>query len=168
VLSLVLGPTLYAVLMVGNEYGWRGYLLPRLMPLGRWTAYPVVGLLWGLSYAPLVLWAGGGAGPRMAHLLMGLAAALVASAVLGEVWRRSRHLGLTAVCSGCLVCQASTIWDFLFPSATTRFPWGGSTGVVSVLIWVAVAFMPDLFFGSLGTSVQPTEETGPEDGSNAG
>jgi membrane protease YdiL (CAAX protease family) len=30
----------------GEEFGWRGYLLPKLMPLGRWKAYVLVGIIW--------------------------------------------------------------------------------------------------------------------------
>jgi hypothetical protein len=99
VLAIVLGPTAYAVMMLGNEYGWRGYLLPRLMPLGRWPAYVVTGLLWGISILPAVLMMPGAAPLRDALRLLTMMVAL--SLLLGEVWNRSRHLGLTAVCSGC-------------------------------------------------------------------
>jgi membrane protease YdiL (CAAX protease family) len=32
---------------LGEEYGWRGYLLPRLLPLGEVRATLLVGLIWG-------------------------------------------------------------------------------------------------------------------------
>jgi membrane protease YdiL (CAAX protease family) len=37
---------LESVLGFGEEYGWRGYLLPRLMPLGEIPATLVLGLIW--------------------------------------------------------------------------------------------------------------------------
>jgi membrane protease YdiL (CAAX protease family) len=38
----------------GEEFGWRGYLLVRLAPLGRTNAALLVGIIWGLWHAPLI------------------------------------------------------------------------------------------------------------------
>lgn len=39
----------------GEEFGWRGYLLPRLAPLGGITASIITGIVWGLWHAPLIV-----------------------------------------------------------------------------------------------------------------
>lgn len=39
----------------GEEFGWRGYLLPRLAPLGGVRAALLVGIIWGLWHAPLIV-----------------------------------------------------------------------------------------------------------------
>jgi hypothetical protein len=39
----------------GEEYGWRGYLLPRLLPLGEIRATLLLGMVWGLWHLPLLL-----------------------------------------------------------------------------------------------------------------
>lgn len=39
----------------GEEAGWRGWLLPTLMPLGTWPALLLSGAIWGLWHAPLTL-----------------------------------------------------------------------------------------------------------------
>jgi uncharacterized protein len=39
----------------GEEWGWRGYLIPRLLPLGVWPALLLSGALWAFWHAPLVL-----------------------------------------------------------------------------------------------------------------
>jgi membrane protease YdiL (CAAX protease family) len=40
---------------LGEELGWRGWLLPRLMPLGTLPALLITGVVWGVWHAPLVL-----------------------------------------------------------------------------------------------------------------
>nr|WP_228531146.1 MULTISPECIES: CPBP family intramembrane glutamic endopeptidase [Myxococcaceae] len=53
--GVVAGPVLNAVVALGEEWGWRGYLLPRLLPWGTWRALLAHGALWGLWHAPVVL-----------------------------------------------------------------------------------------------------------------
>ncbi len=54
VVAVVAAP-LNALAAVGEEIGWRGFLLPRLMPMGALPAVVIVGIIWGLWHAPLVL-----------------------------------------------------------------------------------------------------------------
>jgi len=160
-LSVILGPTAYALLMLGNEYGWRGYLLPRLMPLGRWRAYIITGVLWGLSILPLVLATPGG--PPVVDTVRLLAMMVALSLLLGKVWNRSRNLGLTAVCCGCCICQATTIWTFSVVSPTTLLPWAAgfdNTAIAAVLI---TAFGATRLFGKLDGAAREARNT-PLDG----
>jgi membrane protease YdiL (CAAX protease family) len=39
----------------GEEYGWRGYLLPKLLPLGELRASLLVGVIWGVWHFPNAL-----------------------------------------------------------------------------------------------------------------
>lgn len=40
---------------LGEEIGWRGWLLPKLMPLGPLGAIAVSGVIWGVWHAPIIL-----------------------------------------------------------------------------------------------------------------
>ena len=53
--SLVTGVTIGAVFAFGEEYGWRGYLLPKLLPLGEFKASLLVGVIWALWHTPPLL-----------------------------------------------------------------------------------------------------------------
>jgi uncharacterized protein len=53
--TLPLQALLISPLNFGEEWGWRGYLLPRLLPLGQWPALLISGAIWGLWHAPLIL-----------------------------------------------------------------------------------------------------------------
>lgn len=50
-----LGALLNLIPAMGEELGWRGWLLPKLMPMGTVPALLISGLVWGLWHAPLVL-----------------------------------------------------------------------------------------------------------------
>ncbi len=43
------------ILGFGEEFGWRSYLLPKLLPLGRLKAFLIVGFIWWLWHLPLTL-----------------------------------------------------------------------------------------------------------------
>lgn len=52
-----LGPAILinAPFMLGEEFGWRAYLQPRLMPLGPRPAMILLGILWGVWHAPIIM-----------------------------------------------------------------------------------------------------------------
>lgn len=55
VLAFTLAIPINMLFAFGEEFGWRGYLLPRLAPLGGTWAALFVGVLWGLWHAPLIV-----------------------------------------------------------------------------------------------------------------
>ncbi|MBS1250953.1 MAG: hypothetical protein MAG431_02552 [Chloroflexi bacterium] len=52
--SITLAPLINTLFALGEELGWRGYLLPRLLPLGQKEAILVSGIIWGIWHAPAV------------------------------------------------------------------------------------------------------------------
>ncbi len=53
--GLVAGITVNAVAAFGEELGWRGLLQKELSQLGFWKSSALIGLIWGLWHAPLIL-----------------------------------------------------------------------------------------------------------------
>lgn len=53
--AFTIAPILNAIPTLGEELGWRGYLLPQLLPLGQWPALLISGVIWGLWHAPVIL-----------------------------------------------------------------------------------------------------------------
>src|SRR5215212_10045478 len=49
------GVPIGTLLAFGEEFGWRGYLLPKLLPLGEVKAALIVGLIWGPWHLPLLI-----------------------------------------------------------------------------------------------------------------
>jgi membrane protease YdiL (CAAX protease family) len=53
--ALVAGATINALFGLGEELGWRGLMHNLVRPLGFWRSSALVGLVWGLWHAPLIL-----------------------------------------------------------------------------------------------------------------
>ena len=55
VLAFTLAIPINMIFTFGEEFGWRGYLLPKLAPLGGIPAAIISGIIWGLWHAPLIV-----------------------------------------------------------------------------------------------------------------
>jgi uncharacterized protein len=53
--SVLLSPFLALLITFGEEYGWRGYLQGELIKLGRIRGIALVGVIWGLWHAPIIM-----------------------------------------------------------------------------------------------------------------
>jgi ABC-2 type transport system ATP-binding protein len=52
--AILLAPLLNGFFTFGEEFGWRAYLQPKLLPLGFRKAVLLTGLVWGLWHAPII------------------------------------------------------------------------------------------------------------------
>ena len=55
VAALTVAPLFNTLFALGEELGWRGYLLPKLLPLGQIPAMLISGVIWGIWHAPAIL-----------------------------------------------------------------------------------------------------------------
>jgi membrane protease YdiL (CAAX protease family) len=53
--TVLLAPFLALVIAFGEEYGWRGYLQSELFKIGRIKGVMLLGVVWGLWHAPVIL-----------------------------------------------------------------------------------------------------------------
>ncbi|HIC94786.1 MAG TPA: CPBP family intramembrane metalloprotease [Anaerolineae bacterium] len=53
--ALTFAPLFNCLFALGEELGWRGFLLPHLLPLGRWKAILLSNVVWGFWHAPAIL-----------------------------------------------------------------------------------------------------------------
>jgi membrane protease YdiL (CAAX protease family) len=54
-LGLIAGITINAVAGFGEELGWRGFMQKELGFLGFWKSSVVIGIIWGIWHAPIIL-----------------------------------------------------------------------------------------------------------------
>ncbi|MFF2081475.1 CPBP family intramembrane glutamic endopeptidase [Kitasatospora sp. NPDC058162] len=79
---LVLSALLSVPLYFGEELGWQGYLLPRLLRYGRTCGLLIGGAIWGAWHVPMT--ALGGSYPGHS-VLLGIPVAVVTAMLLGTV-----------------------------------------------------------------------------------
>jgi membrane protease YdiL (CAAX protease family) len=53
--AILISPILNSLATFGEEFGWRAYLLPKLMPLGWRKAMLLIGVIWGVWHWPVIL-----------------------------------------------------------------------------------------------------------------
>ena len=53
-MAILIAPIINSFFTFGEEFGWRGYLLPNLLPLGEKKAFLISGVIWGLWHAPVI------------------------------------------------------------------------------------------------------------------
>jgi uncharacterized protein len=124
--ALILSPILNLVAVFGEEFGWRAYLQPKLMPLGTRKALVITGLIWGVWHWPVIL---------MGYEYgFGYWGAPVVGPLLFLVFTVS-----LAILFGWLVLRAGSVW----PSAIAH----GAINGIAALGLIAMNGKPNMLLG---------------------
>jgi uncharacterized protein len=145
VTGLVLASTLWtalsSLLTAGEEIGWRGYMLTRLINSGVPRPVLASGLIWGLWHVPVVLAGGYAAGPAP---VLSAVFIMVSITSFGYVIARLRLE--TGSIWPAIILHAS--WNSIiqgpFDGATTGAEaavWVGESGILTALTLVVAAFI---------------------------
>ncbi|MBF4580111.1 CPBP family intramembrane glutamic endopeptidase [Frigoribacterium sp. VKM Ac-2530] len=143
--SIPIGAFVNTVPALGEELGWRGFLLPRLLPLGTAPAVLVSGVAWGLWHTPLILlgYNYGGETPGWLGVLMMTGTCVVVGAVFAWLRLRSASVWPAALAHGAFNAAAGSY--LLFAAAGERIDLvqgtilGWSGWIVPVLLVAVLA-----------------------------
>jgi len=132
-ISMIAGPFLSLIGTLGEELGWTGYLLPSLLPLGRWKAVGIYGVIWGLWHAPAIVGGLHYAGHPIAGVLFFCAFTTAVGLIQCSLLLRYRSVFLTSFLHGAINSEANGIWLLLVTGVSTL--WGGTVGLVGIVIF---------------------------------
>lgn len=123
----------------GEEFGWRGYLLPRLAPLGGAWAAIITGVIWGLWHVPLVALDGFNfPGHPWLGVLMMAVALIPLSIVFAWLRFRSGSIWPSTLAHAALNAQAGFVF-LLSPADSLLRPPLGLMGIIpfaAFAIWL--------------------------------
>jgi len=154
VLSLTLAPVLNSIFALGEELGWRGFLLPSLLPLGRWKAIVITNIIWGFWHAPAILQGLNYPGRPVVGVLMMVVFCLLMGTILSWLYLQTRSPWTPAFAHGSLNATAGLPMLFL---TDVDISIGGT--VSSLIGWIGLAaFVAWLIFSRRLSEELPSEK----------
>lgn len=138
-MSVVLGPFINLAFGLGEEVGWRGFLLPRLLPLGKARAYFLLGVIWGLWHAPLVYVGFNYPGYPVDGIAMMCVLSVAFGFFINEMTLHYESSILAGFIHGAFNAQGFGVWLWLFPNAHPLL--GGPFGLIGVICWLGLGLV---------------------------
>ncbi len=159
-ISLVPGPFFNSIFGFGEELGWRGFLLPRLMlrlkdqPMGKAKAYLLLGAIWGLWHAPLIAIGFKYPGSPILGILFMMLLTTALGFYINELTLHYKSAILAGWIHGVFNSQAYGILPaLLFPTINPFL--GGNTGIVGLVVLTLLGFGTMQWFKRFGAG-QPS------------
>lgn len=120
--NVLIGSIVNVIPALGEELGWRGWLLPKLLPLGIVPAILISGVIWGLWHAPLIL-LGYNYGAVPGGLALGamVGMTIVVGAVFSWLRIRSQSVWPPALAHGAFNAAAGFSLVFAMAGETVNF-----------------------------------------------
>ena len=149
----------FTLTAIAEEFGWRGYLTPRLdaAGVGRLTNHIIVGVIWGAWHLPYMtifwdfsdesLWT---LAPRV---MLGTS---VAAIVYGEIRLRTGSVWPAVVMHACSNAIAAALLDTNVLVQNEPTPWISSPGVDGLIVIALTGLAAALLFASRRNSTSPT------------
>ena len=142
-LALTLGPVINVLFTMGEELGWRGFLLPRLLPLGQWQAVLLSGVIWGVWHAPVIVQGHNYPGYPILGIFMMIIFCVLLGIIISWLYINTKSPWVAALAHGAVNAIAGLPVLFLVPGfnvalgGTLAAPtaWVGMALFIAWLVW---------------------------------
>ncbi|MDO8469014.1 MAG: CPBP family intramembrane metalloprotease [Candidatus Peribacter sp.] len=132
--GMIAGITVNAIAAFGEEAGWRGYLLRHLLPLGFWRASLIIGTVWGLWHAPLILLGHNYPEHPVAGVFMMTLWTILLTPLLNYITLRARSVIAAAVFHGTLNGTAGLALLYVNGGSDLTVGLTGLAGMIALLL----------------------------------
>lgn len=147
--SLTLAPLINTLFALGEELGWRGFLLPQLLPLGQGKAIWLSGVIWGIWHAPAILQGLNYPSQPYLGVIFMIVFCVLFGAFLSWLYLSSQSPWLPALAHGSLNATAGISILFL---KDVNITYGGT--IVSLTGWIPLGLFVGWLYWSKRLPVQ--------------
>ncbi|MDD4364056.1 MAG: CPBP family intramembrane metalloprotease [Atribacterota bacterium] len=146
--ALLAGVTINAVAGFGEELGWRGFLQKELNYLGFWKSSMLIGFVWGIWHAPLILQGHNYPENPQFGVLMMIMFTLLLSPIFSYVRLKAKSVLAAAIIHGSL--NASIGLPLMILKGGNDLTTGitGLSGFAALLMINLVLFIYDYYFSN--------------------
>ncbi|MHB8776842.1 MAG: CPBP family intramembrane glutamic endopeptidase [Anaerolineales bacterium] len=135
VLAILLAPFFNMLFTLGEELGWRGFLLPHLMPLGQWKAILVSGVIWGFWHAPVIMQGHNYPGYPILGVFMMIVFCVLLGAIFSWMYLNTKSPWVAALAHGSVNAVAGL--PILFFQSDFNLAFGGT--IAAPIAWIGMA-----------------------------
>ena len=135
-LAVTLAPFINVLFTMGEELGWRGFLLPQLLPLGQWKAILISGVIWGVWHAPAILQGHNYPGYPVLGMFMMIVFCVLLGIIISWMYLNTKSPWVAALAHGSVNAVAGLPILFFQPDFNIAF--GGTLAAPTAWIGMAV------------------------------
>ena len=133
--AFTIAPLFNMLFAMGEELGWRGFLLPKLLPLGEWKAILISSIIWGFWHAPAIMQGLNYPDYPIAGIFMMVVFTVLLGVIFSWLYLNTKSPWTPALAHGAVNAVAGLPVLFLIPGFNSAL--GGT--LASVSGWVVLA-----------------------------
>lgn len=138
IITLFIAPLANFIPAFGEEIGWRGFLLPKLLPFGQQKALIISGIIWGLWHLPFVFFLGyGNYENKIAGAIIFTVLITLLGVYIGALALKNKSTLLASYMHGIFNAQDHGIWIVTHTNYNHLI--GGGEGLIGVIVLLPVA-----------------------------
>lgn len=134
-IAIIAAPFINVLFTMGEELGWRGFLLPQLLPMGQWKAMLISGIIWGVWHAPAIMQGHNYPGYPVLGVFMMIVFCVLLGIIISWLYLNTQSPWVAALAHGSVNAVAGLPILFFQPGFNMAF--GGT--LASPTAWIGMA-----------------------------
>ena len=134
--AAVIGALINSIILLSEELGWRGWLWDHLSEMTFWRKNLLIGLIWGIWHAPIIMMGHNYPGLPVIGTLLFIGFCILISPVMGYLRERNGSVWSASVFHGTVNATAGVA---LLTQSSADMPWRGSLGIGGFIILILMS-----------------------------